>query len=245
MPISEEKFLLIDAGNTRLKCWALENRQVVEMRVFDSNKKDEAQHYFSQNQWNKVLVCNTGLSEEELKSYFPALEINFVGPDSYSGIKWAYPQPENLGKDRIAALIGAQKLAPKKNICVADAGTCLTIDLLDSGGNHLGGTISPGLQMRLQAMHEKTKKLPLSSENEAFNIRGNSTLSCLASGAVWGMVSEIEFHFLQMQREGFQEPVLFLTGGDADFLAQRLKVPNFVRTDLVFQGMMAVMATID
>lgn len=239
------KALLIDAGNTRLKCWQLLNGVVSEKLIFDSKALSEAEPFFAENRWDNVLICNTGQSDEELRNHFVYSPVSFIGPDSLPGFRWAYPQPENLGKDRIAALIGAHKLMPEKNICVADAGTCLTLDALDISRNHLGGTISPGLNMRLSAMHEKTKNLPLSSEKEAVSSRGNSTLSCLASGAVWGMVAEIEFQFHQIEKEGFTDPILFLTGGDAEILAHRLKVPNFVRTDLVFQGMIAVLASLE
>lgn len=241
----DKNILLVDAGNTRLKCWELTNQELTKNLVFEHSSIEEAYRFFGDNRWNQVLICNTGYLDEELNSHFRSSPVHFIGPDSISEIKWAYAQPENLGKDRIAALIGARKLQPGKNICVADAGTCLTIDVLDSKGNHIGGIISPGLQMRLQSMHEKTKNLPLSTEKESVSPLGNSTLSCLASGAVWGLVSEIEFHFNNLEKDDLFNPVLFLTGGDAEFLAHRLKVPNFVPTDLVFQGMIAVWASLE
>lgn len=239
------KALLIDAGNTRLKCWQLLDGVVTQKLIFGSETLSEAAPFFAENRWDNVLICNTGQSDQDLRNHFVYSPVQFIGPESLPGFRWAYSQPENLGKDRIAALIGANKLMPKKNICVADAGTCLTLDAMDFSGNHLGGTISPGLKMRLSAMHEKTKNLPLSSEKEAFNSRGNTTLSCLAAGAVWGMVAEIEFQFNQIEKDGFSDPILFLTGGDAEILAHRLKVPNFVSTDLVFQGMIAVLASLE
>lgn len=239
-----QKYLIVDAGNSRTKVWRLEEGMVVSHFSFDNQGIESHKPFFAKPDWSAVLVSNSGWAENEIRSWFPYSKLVFLHHVHNLGIKWAYPTPEELGKDRIAALIGASKQMPGKNICVADAGTCLTIDCLDSEQNHLGGLIAPGLKMRFKSMHELTKSLPLSSENELVGPFGNSTASCLASGAVWGMVAEIEFHFEQFRAAGFDDPVLIITGGDADFLAARVKVPNFVVSDLVFQGMTAVLASL-
>ena len=72
-----------------------------------------------------------------------------------------YITRETLGTDRIAAAVAGQAFSPGEAALIINAGTCLTTDLVTANGEYLGGTIAPGLQMRLQAMHHFTGNLPL------------------------------------------------------------------------------------
>jgi type III pantothenate kinase len=236
------RFLLLDAGNTRLKAAIYEGGKSVESWVFQNHDLKEASGMLNNSLFEAVMVSNTAADEVEFKSWFPSHPVFFLNESQYNGIKWAYANPQTIGKDRLAALIGASKLHPDKNISIVDAGTCLTIDFLSKDRNHLGGIISPGLKMRLSAMHHFTGKLPEVSENEMIGTIGKTTESCMAAGAVMGMIAEIEFHLLHQNRMENSTFELILTGGDAIFLAHRLKPANFVVPDIVFQGMNAVLA---
>ena len=86
-----------------------------------------------------------------------------------------YHTPHTLGKDRIAAVVGAQYLQPNKNLLVIDAGTCITYEMLESSGLYIGGNISPGMTTRFMALHSYTKKLPLVDESETVQLLGTST----------------------------------------------------------------------
>ena len=100
-----------------------------------------------------------------------------------SGITLGYRTPATLGADRLAAVMGAQSLLPHRTVFVIDAGTCITFDLLLSNGHYLGGNISPGLDMRLRAMHEFTARLPLISAEGENPDYGYDTITALRSGA--------------------------------------------------------------
>ena len=237
-----ERFLLIDAGNSRLKAALYENNIRIESWVFPNSEIEDALSAVTQFGFTAVMVSSTASEESWFQSKLGHHRLYFFHHHLITDLKIAYSEPESIGKDRLAAMAGARILYPGKNICVADAGTCLTLDGLLSDGTHLGGIISPGLKMRFASMEHYTERLPLSSENELVGEFGDSTLGCLASGAVFGMVAEIEYHQNRLQ-EVCKEPFeLILTGGDAIFLAQRIKPANFVVPDLVFQGMNAVLA---
>ena len=60
-------------------------------------------------------------------------------------IKVQYKTPKTLGKDRLAAAVGANYLQPGKDLLVIDAGTAITYELIDASGSYLGGNISPGM----------------------------------------------------------------------------------------------------
>jgi len=147
-----------------------------------------------------------------------------------------YKTPETLGKDRLAAVVGAYSLFPGKDILVIDAGTALTIDFIDREGNYHGGVISPGLNMRFRALHEYTKKLPFLSQTDDFEIIGNSTISAITSGVQNGIIFEVNAyinHFVKI----FPQFVNILTGGDAIFFVNKIEKCIFAEPNLVFFGM--------
>ncbi len=86
--------------------------------------------------------------------------IELSGKDSCT-LKIALHTPETLGADRLAGIVGASKLFPAKNVLVIDMGTCIKYDFLSQKREYAGGSISPGLNMRLKALHDYTERLPL------------------------------------------------------------------------------------
>lgn len=157
-----------------------------------------------------------------------------------------YDSRSTLGADRIAAAVGAATLFPKNNSLVVDLGTCMTIDLV---ANHvfLGGNISPGLEMRLKAMHEHTGSLPLltaedfnslSASNDAMPIMGYDTRSAMLCGAFQGVMSEIRTA-TDLAREQWGADNVVITGGDADLICNNArgasynKIPHLVAMGLI------------
>ena len=69
--------------------------------------------------------------------------------------------PKTLGADRLALVAEAVFVFSNKPVLIIDVGTCITFDFVDSKTKHLGGSISPGLQMRLNALSNQTSALPL------------------------------------------------------------------------------------
>ncbi len=143
-----------------------------------------------------------------------------------------YKTPKTLGKDRLAAVIGAyfsEKETKKQPTLVIDAGTCITFDFIDihqSEGIYEGGSISLGLQMRFKALSHFTSKLPLleSSENLPTPI-GTTTQEAMQSGVQFGLLSEIKgiIDFYQNQikkndKEVYTKLNIVICGGDAAIL---------------------------
>ena len=241
-----KQFLLIDIGNSYIKSAVYQDDTLLKRISTQKSEEEKIEKIVANGKIEAILISASGQSnvEQSLQHNFPAIPVFHLNHTQVKDIKLAYLQPENLGKDRVAAMLGAQILRPQKNICVVQAGTCLTIDWLLKEGKHLGGTISPGLRMRFNSMHQFTAKLPLSTENEILGLIGNSILSCLASGAIYGIVAEINFQFEAFKNQIGEDAELILTGGDVNNLAHRLKPSNFVATDLVFLGMLKVLKSL-
>ncbi len=239
-------FLLIDIGNSYIKASLFQGDNLLKRISVQKGSEDKIVKIVADGQISGILISASGNShiEKSLQSLFPQIPVFHLHYSQLKEIHLSYSQPENMGKDRLAAIVGAQIVRPQKNICLVQAGTCLTIDWLLKDGNHKGGTISPGLKMRFKSMHEFTAKLPLSTENELLGLVGNSTDSCLASGVIFGMVAEIEFQLEAFKNQIGEEVELILTGGDVNNLAHRLKPSNFVVPDLVFLGMLKILKSL-
>ncbi len=151
-------------------------------------------------------------------------------------IQVLYKTPETLGKDRIAATVGAWSHFPEQGSLVIDAGTCITYDIVLEDGRYLGGNISPGIQMRLNAMHTMTRKLPQVQHTEDLPEWGTTTATALQVGAALGSLKEIE-GFIKDYRKKFGKLNILLTGGDSHFFVNRLKSKIFASPNLVLEGL--------
>ena len=156
-------------------------------------------------------------------------------------INMGYNTPETLGTDRLAGVLGAKFLLTQWNSEIAslviDAGTCITYDWLTDLGEYLGGSISPGLHMRYLALHQQTGRLPLVSHEVFENNVGKSTnesILCGVQQGVWGESHRQIAHFLEKYPNG----AVFLTGGDALFLAEQQKTRIFVEPLLIHYGLL-------
>jgi type III pantothenate kinase len=241
-----KRFILIDIGNSYIKAALYQDDKLMERLLIEKGQEEKIVNLVEGGQISGIMISASGNSdiEERLQLNFPQIPVFQLHCSHVKDVKLSYAQPENLGKDRLAAILGARIVQAQKNICIVQAGTCLTIDWLFKDGNHMGGTISPGLKMRFKSMHEFTAKLPLSTENELLGFIGESTVSCLASGVIYGMVAEIEFQLESFKNQIGDDVELILTGGDVNNLAHRLKPSNFVVPDLVFLGMLKILKSL-
>lgn len=153
----------------------------------------------------------------------------------------AYATPHTLGADRLAGAVAAGYLRPGQPTLVIDAGTALKFDLV-ADNTFFGGSIAPGLQMRLRALHAFTGRLPLlelPTPAEAVQLIGDSTASSLLSGVLNGTAAEVNGLVADYQRR-YPGLGLVLTGGDAAHLRPRLAADLgfiFVVPELVLIGL--------
>ena len=146
---------------------------------------------------------------------------------------------ETLGKDRLAAVMGAKFLFGSKNCLVIDAGTCITYDYLLDIGDYLGGAISMGIGMRYKALNAFTSKLPsLKNEEgqENFDDVGLFTEEAIHSGVCNGFFDEVNARIERFVAK-YENSIVILTGGDANFLAKHIKYEIFAEPLLVHYGL--------
>lgn len=230
--------LTIDIGNTRSKLGLFDGQELVEKSNWTNVAIEDIIAYATNHKVKNVILSTVGIPidaslEAELGRHYFYLQLNHRTP---LPIDNAYGTPETLGKDRLAAIVGAWELFPKENALVIDTGTCITYDLINADGVYLGGNISPGLSMRFRAMHEFTARLPLVEQAEMEDPVGKSTETAMRNGGQWGAALEME-GFIRLFRNRFGNLRVILTGGDTDFFAKVLKSKIFVNPDLVLRGL--------
>ncbi|HEY5825470.1 MAG TPA: type III pantothenate kinase, partial [Cyclobacteriaceae bacterium] len=147
-----------------------------------------------------------------------------------------YATPTTLGVDRIAAVCGALEIYPNGNCLVVDTGTCINYEFIDAKGEYLGGAISPGIHMRLEAMHKFTARLPLVTNNPDAQLIGNSTATCMQSGVTNGVIAEIE-GIITRYSHLYPDLGVILSGGDYSLFENKLKPSIFVAPELVLSGL--------
>lgn len=228
----------IDIGNSRTKIAKFDAKQLVNFKAIDNNNINEILSYLKQISPSEYRLCSVLESDHPLiKKLNENINIHPINRNSNFSIKIQYETAYTLGLDRIMAAEATSKLYPDSDCMIINAGTCITIDILEAGGNYLGGNITPGIMMRAKAMHEYTSKLPLiklTAELET-SLIGQNTYQALSNGVINGVIFELEGYF-----NGFQKkyPALkaVIAGGDADFLVKRLNFQTFAEPYLVLHG---------
>lgn len=147
-----------------------------------------------------------------------------------------YKTPLTLGKDRLAAVVGASVLYPGKDVLVFDAGTCLTIDFINSDKEYVGGRISPGIEMRYNALHTFTDKLPLIKSEKNTLVLGNDTKTSIISGVQQGILAEVKTIISEYKSQN-TDTVFVFTGGDSFYFEKELKNSIFANPNLVLIGL--------
>lgn len=228
--------LIIDVGNTNIKYGIFQEEKLKQKGILpdlEALKELAAATAFD----NLALSTVSIAAEEILKTVAVPGKKVVLTHETKLPIKNLYKTPETLGKDRLAAVLGAAFLYPETDCLVIDAGTCITYDFLDARKNYHGGLITPGLQMKFRAMHTFTSRLPL-LEQESFvpALSGKTTAQALQSGVYNGTLAEAEGIIKRYENQA-ENLVTLLCGGDAAFFETNLKGRIFAIPELVLIGL--------
>lgn len=229
----------VDIGNTRIKCGIFSGYELLRVAYFERSERKVFKDWLTNHLPGNIILSNVGAPlEAEVRALMRGKTDFFLDLNTHTPlpITNTYATPESLGKDRLAAVVGAYTLYPGQASLVVDAGTCITYDLIDDRGTFLGGNIAPGLYMRLQAMQQMTAGLPLADLVWPEHWLGDSTEHALQGGALWGAIFELE-GYLRKSRQQFPIINVLLTGGDSHFLAKKWKSRIFVHSNLVLHGL--------
>lgn len=231
--------LVVDYGNSAAKVGIFDHQTLKEKHTFATPESLKA---FLQNQVaENLIVSSVATDAADVLAWSSKAVKKFILHHTLPlPVRNLYATPATLGVDRLAGVCGARQIFPLHACLVIDAGTCITYDFIDSDGNYLGGSISPGLTMRFRAVHTFTAKLPLVSPKEEAPLIGNSTETSIQSGVINGMLAEIDGIISQYTKK-FGEVKVILCGGDARFFENKLKASIFVSPELVLTGLNSIL----
>ncbi len=235
--------VLVDIGNTRIK-WAVEANGIINnTQAVNHHEIDFIEQI--KGSWSTIdmpeILAIASVSKQNIveqlsklaKKNWPDITV-VIAKSTAEGfsVTNAYKDASKLGVDRWLGLIALQHYYPG-NSCIIDCGTAVTIDVLNQQGLHLGGLISPGLQLMKQSLYQGT--VNLSHVEQAFSVGlSDSTNSAIYSGtllAVAGLIEKVVYQFCESCQ------TFVLTGGDAELLAKNLNCQVYVEHDFILKGL--------
>ena len=248
--------LLIDAGNTRIK-WAICSGTSSEIRV--GFKTSGVLNNLSSQELSSVpnlaeithIICSSVISKEEtieLKNMCQHLMPSahwhqITGTSALNQLPTKYRNPEQLGADRRAMLLGAQQLFSGKNILVIGTGTATTIDLL-ANQEHLGGWILPGVTLMAEMLSSNTANLPNIFEKISSLSKLEPALSTedgIHHGIFASQAGAISMAKQYAKNNNIQLDLTVLSGGNANLINHHLENQHILVTEpqLVLKGLLA------
>ena len=231
--------LIVDIGNTLVKLAVFDGGRIVAQRCVERLHPSMLGELLEGRRAAKAVVASTrGEADDVIETVRPyadyLLEFTSQTPVPVAN---AYHTPETLGRDRLAAAVGATVLYPGRNVLIVDFGTAVTIDLVTADNTFRGGCISPGMKTRFRALHDYTACLPLCGRDRKRGVAGahhrrghppggDELARPSKSRAIWpGCGKKID------------DLCVIFTGGDAKYFAKRIKNTIFANCNLVFCGL--------
>jgi type III pantothenate kinase len=231
--------LAVDCGNSRLKWGLHENggwRKTGTVPVSELARLEKS--WKSLAPADKVVVANVaGRSvRKKLDAIFARRS---MGPAWVKarrrecGVTNGYGQPDRLGADRWAALIGAWSIL-RGPCLVVTAGTATTADILRGDGRFVGGVILPGLELMKRSLARNTAGLPLARGR--FSPEPRNTADAIETGCLLAQAGAIERAFATMERGA----ECVLAGGAARRIGRHLSIPVRLVDNLVLEGLVRI-----
>jgi type III pantothenate kinase len=232
--------ICFDFGNTRQKAAVFTDGSLNDVIILAGHSVDIIKELMGQFAPQKTILSSVIDHDPQLENYFSSIT-TFHKLTHLSKLPFttAVGKPETIGADRLALAAAAVYFYPGKNNLVVGSGTCITYNFINKKNEFIGGSISPGIEMRLRSLHDYTAKLPLLKADWNVPLIGYDTNSNILSGVVIGMAKEID-GIIDAYAEKFGNFNSLLTGGDIAYFAPHLKNKIFADPELIFKGLYAI-----
>lgn len=174
--------------------------------------------------------------ERMSRNYFQIEPIVVGGKDMSGFLKMSYPNPKEVGADRIVNAISAIEKygAP---LVIIDFGTATTFCYIDEDSAYYGGIIIPGINISLEALYSRASKLPKIEITAPERIIGTSTVEAMQSGVFYGYVSQVDGMIHRIKEEMGTNPKVIATGGLAPLIVKESREIDEVDVHLTLKGL--------
>jgi type III pantothenate kinase len=222
--------LAIDVGNTQTHVGLFQDEELVEHWRFATAR------FATADELATVVASLLGLRDLRLRevdaaivsSVVPTLAHEYeqlldryldgngvlVGPWLKTGMPIRIDRPQELGADRLVNAVAAYDRVGGACIAV-DFGTAINYDVVSSGGEYLGGVISPGIEISLEALAARAARLPRVEIEEPRHAIGKGTQEAIQSGVVYGFAGQVDGIVGRLREELGEEARAIATGGFA------------------------------
>lgn len=147
-------------------------------------------------------------------------------------------KPEEMGADRLLHAMAVKRYY-KYPAIVVDFGTSTTYDVIDEGGDHCGGVISPGINLSMAALRQAAAALPKIAVKRTDTVIGKDTVHAMQSGIYWGVISTVEGMIARISKEMGVKPYVIATGGLSPLFAEGTDAIDLHDEDLTMKGLIA------
>jgi len=229
--------LCLDLGNTRLKWAVFSAGEILHTGVLTGDGVDDLKKCIELYKPDRSLLSSViehpPVFEDLLKN-----QTDFHKLDHHSRVPVTTPvgKPETIGADRLALVVAAAHYFPGKNNLVIGLGSAVTYNYINRFHQFVGGSISPGMEMRFKSLEVFTAKLPLVKPHWNFPLLGYDTKTNIQSGVIFGIAKEID-GVIEAYEERYENLHVLMTGGDAQYFMPFLKKKITVDPDLIFRGL--------
>ena len=173
--------------------------------------------------------------EQMVKRYFDGRGL-LLGPDLKSGMPIRIDRPQELGADRLANAIAAYDRVGGACIAV-DFGTAINYDVVSAAGEYLGGVISPGIEISLEALAARAARLPRVDIEEPRHAIGKGTQEAIQAGVVYGFAGQVDAIIGRIREELGDEATAIATGGFAGAIVPFCEQVDEVDDRLTLNGL--------
>jgi type III pantothenate kinase len=233
--------LVIDFGNTRIKAGIFNKNELLSAHIFNSDT--ELITFLKTGlSVNNCLIASVTSQHDGILNYLSSnLSVILFSSTTRVPLKNLYKSASTLGSDRLAASVGSFYFFPSQPVLTIDAGTCIKYNFVTEQNEYLGGAISPGISMRLKAMHHYTHALPLIEPDTMFDtLIGENTKNSLLSGALIGSAAEVD-NMIERYLTKYPNMQVVITGGDSDYLCKQLKNRFFANQNILLYGLNSIL----
>jgi type III pantothenate kinase len=232
--------LCLDFGNTRMKCGVFVDGEFLDEQILENDHEDTIRALLDRFQPSRTILSSVIHHNPRMEELLRATT-RFHKLDHHSKVPVTTPvgKPETIGADRLALVVAAVTLFPGKNNLVIGLGSAITYNYINKDKEFIGGSISPGMEMRFKSLHEYTAKLPLVKADWNFPLAGYDTRTNILSGVILGMAKEID-GIIGAYQEKYDNFNVLMSGGDSAYFTRHLKNKIFADPYLIYKGLYAI-----
>jgi type III pantothenate kinase len=239
-------WLLIDNSNTRTKFALGDSNQLLPWRGVlptPDVSRETLEHLLDGVEFDAAIICSVvPLKAAILQSFFEnRTAYHLLGANSPLGMGIDYPNPNQIGADRLANAAGVFTRHGVPAIII-DFGTAVTFDVISAAPAYCGGVIAPGLGAMSDYLSRKAALLPQIELIEPPSAIGKSTVHAMQVGAVVGYRGLVKEIIAQICKELPGKPKIIATGGDAALIAKGVNEIEVVDPDITLDGLRQVAA---